>query len=105
MPKIDVFPEEDAAAWSPYTDDGFKLESTQPARTRAVALQISQLCEISGDLLIQFYHPIQLEKPIGKAAELKRLGEIHRRLEAWNKNLPAEMEAREGALPSIMLMQ
>ncbi len=52
-----------------------------------------------------FYHPILLEKPLAKSTELKRLGDIHLRLETWKKELPKEMEAREGALPSVLLMQ
>ncbi len=105
VPKIDVFPAEDAALWAPYTDEGFLQNRSQPSRTRAVALQITSLCEISGDLLVNFYHPTNIDKPAGKSVELKRLGEIHRRLELWKKDLPKEMEAREGALPSVLLMQ
>ncbi len=105
VPKIDVFPDEDAASWYPYTDAGSIQARSQPSRTRAVALQISKLCEISSDLLIYFYHPTHLDRPIGKSAELKRLGDIHRRLEVWKKDLPKEMEAREGALPSVLMMQ
>ncbi|KAI9883388.1 MAG: hypothetical protein M1823_004856 [Watsoniomyces obsoletus] len=105
VPKIDVFPDEDAALWYPYTDAGAIQARSQPSRTRAVALQISKLCEISNDLLIYFYHPTHLDRPIGKSAELKRLGDIHRRLEVWKKDLPKEMEAREGALPSVLMMQ
>lgn len=78
---------------------------SQPSRTRAVALQISYLCEISGDLLSYFYHPTQMDKPVGKQAELKKLSELHTRLEAWRKNLPKEMEAKEGQLPSVLVMQ
>jgi hypothetical protein len=70
-----------------------------------VAYQISKLCKISSDLLGMFYHPILLEKPQGKSVELKRLSDIHLRLETWKKELPKEMEAREGALPSVLLMQ
>ncbi|KAI9842651.1 MAG: hypothetical protein M1837_007018 [Sclerophora amabilis] len=104
VPKIDVFPAEDAALWSPYTDSGTSEVHSQPSRTRAVALQISLLCEISSDLLTFFYHPSHAEKYAGKTAELKRLSELHTRLEAWKKNLPKEMEARDGALPSVLLM-
>ena len=79
--------------------------NSQPSRTRAVALQISVLCEISGDLLLYFYHPTQLEKPISKQAELKKLSELHTRLEAWRKHLPKELEPREGQLPAVLVMQ
>ena len=68
-------------------------------------MQISLLCEISGDLLQYFYHPTLLEKPPGKQTELKKLSELHTRLEAWRKNLPKEMEPKEGQLPAILLMQ
>ena len=106
VPKIDVFPLEDAAPWAPYTDEGFANVGSQPAaRTRAIALQITSLCEISGDLLTYFYHPTQMDRPVGKSVEMKRLGEIHRRLEVWKYDLPREMEAREGALPNVLLMQ
>lgn len=105
VPKIDVFPDEDAATWYPYTDAGSIETHSQPSRTRAVALQISHLCEISSDLLISFYHPTHLEKSAGKSAELKKLSELHQRLETWRKELPKEMEPREGALPNVLLMQ
>ena len=91
--------------WSPYLDSGMGQANSQPSRTRAVALQISVLCEISGDLLLYFYHPTQLEKPISKQAELKKLSELHTRLEAWRKNLPKELEPREGQLPAVLVMQ
>ncbi len=104
-PKYDVFPVEDADIWSPYTDSGLSQAHSQPSRTRAVALQISLLCEISSDLLIYFYHPTHIDKPVGKQAELKRLTEVHTRLEAWRKNLPKEMDAKEGQLPSVLVMQ
>ncbi|KAI9821639.1 MAG: Nitrogen assimilation transcription factor nit-4 [Pycnora praestabilis] len=103
-PKFEVFPVEDADIWSPYTDMGMGQANSQPSRTRAVALQISNLCEISSDLLIYFYHPTHMEKPVGKQTELKKLGELHTRLEAWRKNLPKEMEPKEGQLSSILVM-
>lgn len=105
IPKIQVFPHEDAETWVPYTDIGKLDAHAQPARTRAVALHISNLCEISSDLLTFFYHPIKSEKPVGKQAELKKLTDVHTRLEAWRKNLPNEMEPKEGQLPQVLLMQ
>ncbi|KAL2011566.1 hypothetical protein VTN00DRAFT_4284 [Thermoascus crustaceus] len=104
VPKFDVFPTEDAETWSPYTDSGVVQEHTQPARTRAVALQISKLCEISSDLLASFYHPAPMEKPPSKQMELKKLSEIHTRLEAWRKGVPKEMDPKEGQLPQVLLM-
>jgi hypothetical protein len=70
-----------------------------------VALQISLLCEISNDLLLVFYHPQSLDKPLSKQAELKKLSDLHTRLEAWRKKLPKEMEPKEGQLPNVILMQ
>lgn len=105
VPKYDVFPVEDSDIWSPYTDNGVGQMHSQPSRTRTVALQISSLCEISSDLLIFFYHPQQLEKSQGKSAELKKLSELHTRLEAWRKELPKELEPKEGQLPNVLLMQ
>ncbi|KAK4982258.1 hypothetical protein LTR66_009374 [Elasticomyces elasticus] len=105
VPKFDVFPAEDADTWRPYTDSGFTQAHAQPARTRAVALQISGLCEISADLMTFFYNPIDMDKAKGKQAELKKLSEIHTRLEAWRKNLPKELELREGHLSSVLTMQ
>lgn len=105
VPKFDVFPIEEADIWSPYLDSGVGQAHSQPSRTRAVALQISALCEISCTLLLYFYDPAVLEKPLGRQAELKRLGEIHTRLEDWRKNLPKEMEPREGQLPNVLIMQ
>jgi hypothetical protein len=104
-PKYDVFPDEEADIWSPYTDNGIGQMHSQPARTRAVALQISKLCEISSDLLNFFYHPTHLEKPVGKSQELKVLSSLQTRLEAWRKELPKELDARDGQMPNVLLMQ
>jgi hypothetical protein len=103
--KYDVFPDEDADIWSPYTDSGIGQLHSQPSRTRAVALQLSGLCEISSDLLIFFYHPQHLEKSVGRAQELKKLSELQTRLEAWRRDLPKEFEPKEGQLPNVLLMQ
>jgi hypothetical protein len=105
VPKFDVLPKEETELWSPYTDSGVSHEHTQVSRTRAVALQISKLCEISGDLLVLFYHPAELEKFQPKQSELKKLSDVHTRLEAWKKELPKELEAKEGQLPQVLVMQ
>jgi hypothetical protein len=105
VPKYDVFPEEDAEPWCPYTDSGFDENSKQPARTRTIGLQLSTLCEISSDLLLFFYHPSHIGRSSGKAVELKKLSELHRRLEEWHKQLPAELEPKDGQLPNVILMQ
>ncbi|KAI0101661.1 fungal-specific transcription factor domain-containing protein [Nemania sp. FL0031] len=104
VPKYDVFPEEDAEGWCPYTDTGFDESSKQPARTRTVGLQLSTLCEISSDLLLFFYHPAHIGRSSGKSVELKKLSELHRRLEEWHKQLPAELEPKDGQLPNVILM-
>ncbi|KAI9675948.1 MAG: hypothetical protein M1829_003186 [Trizodia sp. TS-e1964] len=104
VPKFEVFPDEDAETWSPYTDQGPQRLHSQPSRTRAVALQISALCEISSHILGAFYHPSQATEHTCKVAELKKLGELHQKLEGWRKNLPNEMAAKEGALSSVLLM-
>lgn len=103
--KLDVFPDEDAQPWSPYTDNGFDQSSKQPSRTRAIALQLSSLSEISSDILTFFYHPSTIGKSSGKAVELKKLSELHRRLEEWRRDLPKEFEPKEGQLPNVLLMQ
>ncbi|KAI1945139.1 hypothetical protein LOZ39_004806 [Ophidiomyces ophidiicola] len=103
-PKAEVFPEEDSENWSPYTDSGVSREHVQPARTRAVALQISKLCEISSDLMSSFYNPIPVNRHMGKQEELRRLSQLHTRLEAWKKCLPKEMEPKDGQLPQVLLM-
>jgi len=90
--------------WSPYTDAGIAHANAQPARTRAVALEISKLAEISSDLLVSFYQPNLLDKPSTKQVELKKLTDIHTRLEAWKNDLPQELEAKEGQLPPVLLM-
>ncbi|EED23248.1 C6 transcription factor (NirA), putative [Talaromyces stipitatus ATCC 10500] len=104
VPKFEVYPAEEAAPWVPYTDNGIGRERPQPARTRAVALQISKLCEISNDLLAFFYHPMPTEKQPSRQAELSKLSDLHTRLEAWKKGLPAEMEPKDGQLPPVLLM-
>lgn len=96
---------EDAETWAPYTDSGFSQMHSQPSRVRAVALQISALCDISSDLMKNFYHPSQMDRPIGKQVELMRLSDIHTRLESWRRQLPKEMEPREGGLSSVLVMQ
>ncbi|KAK3112225.1 Nitrogen assimilation transcription factor nit-4 [Teratosphaeriaceae sp. CCFEE 6253] len=103
VPKIDVFPDEDAAQWSPYSDSGFTQAHSQPARTRTVALQITKLCEISNDLMERFYNPSNSASK-GKASELKKLSDIHTRLEAWRRELPKELEPKEGGLASVLVM-
>ncbi|KAJ9138915.1 Fungal specific transcription factor [Pleurostoma richardsiae] len=102
--KYDVFPDEDGEFWSPYTDAGFDQSMKQPARTRAIGLQLSKLCEISSDLLLFFYHPNHIGRSSGKSVELKKLSELHRRLEEWHKELPKELEPKEGQLPNVILM-
>ncbi|KAH6635351.1 fungal-specific transcription factor domain-containing protein [Chaetomium sp. MPI-SDFR-AT-0129] len=104
VPKYDVFPDEDAEMWSPYTDSGFDRSFKQPSRTRAAALHLSTLCEISSDLLLFFYHPNHIGRSGGKNVEVKKLSELHRRLEEWKKELPSEFEARDGQLPHVILM-
>ncbi|KAF4535786.1 uncharacterized protein LTHEOB_12591 [Lasiodiplodia theobromae] len=104
VPKFEVFPNEDAETWCAYSDSGFSQANAQPARTRAVARQISLLCEISNDLMNSFYNPIDMDKSKGKQLELKKLSELHQRLEAWRRDLPKEFEPREGGLPSMLVM-
>ncbi|KAK6827961.1 hypothetical protein PG989_005158 [Apiospora arundinis] len=104
VPKYDVFPDEDAEDWSPYTDAGSDETSRQPSRTRAIGLQLSKLCEISSDLLLFFYHPSHMGRSMGKSVELKKLSELHRRLEDWRRELPKELEPKEGQLPNAILM-
>ncbi|KAJ5764424.1 transcriptional regulator family: Fungal Specific TF [Penicillium manginii] len=105
IPKFEVFPSEETELWAPYTDAGAGQDHSQPSRTRAVALQISILCQISGDLLAFFYHPSELEKLQPKQSELKKLSDVHTRLEAWKKQLPREFEPKEGQLPQVLVMQ
>ncbi|KAJ5492266.1 hypothetical protein N7453_010363 [Penicillium expansum] len=104
VPKFDVLPQEEMELWSPYTDSGVGHEHTQPSRTRAVALQISKLCEISSDVLVFFYHPTELEHSQPKQSELKKLSDVHTRLEAWKTKLPRELMAKEGQLPQVLVM-
>ncbi|KAJ5101775.1 Transcription factor [Penicillium alfredii] len=104
VPKFDVLPREETELWSPYTDSGVGHDYTQPSRTRAVARQILKLCEISSDLLVFFYHPAELEKAQAKQSELKKLSDVHTRLEAWKKELPKEFEPKEGKLPQVLVM-
>jgi hypothetical protein len=103
--KFEVFPVEDAETWSAVTDSGISQAHSQPSRTRAIALQISKLCEISSDLMNFFYNPIDMDKAKGKQAELKKLSEIHMRLETWRRELPKELEPKEGGLPHMLVMQ
>lgn len=103
--KFDVCSEEDSSMWSPLTDKGFDESFEQPAKTRSSALQLASLCEISSDLLVFFYHPNHIGRSRGKSTELKKLSEIHQRLEQWRKELPKEFEPADGQLPNVILMQ
>ncbi|PYH96308.1 nitrogen assimilation transcription factor nirA, partial [Aspergillus ellipticus CBS 707.79] len=89
IPMVDILPNEEAALWSPYMDTGVGL---------------FRLCEINGDLLVFFYDPTPKDKPTSKQAELKKLSEIHTRLESWKKELPKELRPQEGQLPQALLM-
>lgn len=112
VPKYDVFPKEDSDDWLPFTDAGVGLAHAQPSRIRAVSLQITNLCEISNDILLVFYNPNS--SPVsghrltlpgrGGSAEFKKLSDLFTRLEGWRKSLPVELEAKEGALPSALQM-
>jgi len=117
VPKPDVLPNEDSDNWVPYTDDGMNIANAQPSRIRAIFLQISYLCEISNDILFVFYNPTPTADPqpvkpptvknLTKSnidAEFKKLGELFNRLEGWRKALPPELDAKEGSLPSALLM-
>lgn len=105
MQKFEVFPTEEAEIWAAYTDSGFNQSHAQPARTRAVARQIAALCEISGDLMANFYNPLDMDKSKTKQSELKKLSDIHQRLEGWKRDLPKELEPKEGGLPAMLVMQ
>ncbi|PYH44556.1 putative C6 transcription factor (NirA) [Aspergillus saccharolyticus JOP 1030-1] len=102
MPEI--LPNEEAAPWTSFTDAGASGDQSQPSRTRAIAVQIAKLCEINGDLLVFFYDPKPKDKPSSKQSELKKLSEIHTRLETWKKNLPKELGPQDGQLPQALLM-
>jgi hypothetical protein len=52
-----------------------------------------------------FYNPIDMDKVKGRQAELKKLSEIHMRLETWRRELPKELEPKEGGLPHMLVMQ
>ncbi|KAI9665546.1 MAG: hypothetical protein M1831_001689 [Alyxoria varia] len=104
VPKYDVFPEEEAENWSPYTDSGVVDAHTQPCRLRTVALQISALCDISSDIMKSFYHPQTNEGLQSNQAAVKRLRDLHGRLENWKRELPKELEAKEGCLSSVLHM-
>lgn len=119
VPKYIVIPAEDSAQWYPYTDVGKSVISAQPARTRAAALQTLELCEISSDILIQFYNPTPPRKFSGVAnlgsrnnsipgamgnSDIRNLGVLWHRLEDWRKKLPRELEPQQGCLPQVLLM-
>jgi len=116
--KYIIIPSEDATVWSPYTDVGKSMISAQPARTRAVALQIIELCEISSDVLLQFYNPNPKKPASGISSggrttnttgglgmsDIRNLGVLWNRLEDWRKKLPRELEPQQGCLPPVLLM-
>ncbi|KAH0600551.1 hypothetical protein MHUMG1_01549 [Metarhizium humberi] len=102
--KFDVDNDEDLSMWSPLSDKGLDKSFEQPSRTRSAALQLTSLCEISSDLMVFFYHPNHIRRSRGKSAELKKLSEIHQRLEHWRKVLPKEFEPADGQLPNVILM-
>ncbi|KAG8406964.1 Nitrogen assimilation transcription factor nit-4 [Metarhizium acridum] len=103
--KFDIDNDEDLSMWSPLSDKGLDKSFEQPSRTRSAALQLTGLCEISSDLMVFYYHPNHIRRSRGKSAELKKLSEIHQRLEHWRKVLPKEFEPADGQLPNVILMQ
>jgi hypothetical protein len=52
-----------------------------------------------------FYNSIDMNEANGRQAEPKKLSEIHMRLEIWRRELPKELEAKEGGLPHIFVIQ
>lgn len=105
VPKFDILPREETELWSTYTDVGVDSEHTQPSRIRVIALQISKLCEINGDIIVFFHHPADMERPLPRQSKLKKLSDVHSRLEVWKQNLPKELESKEGQLPQVLVMQ
>jgi hypothetical protein len=55
--------------------------------------------------MTNFYNPTEIDKSKGKQSELKKLSDIHQRLESWRRSLPQELEPKEGGLPSMLVMQ
>ncbi|KHN97909.1 pathway-specific nitrogen regulator [Metarhizium album ARSEF 1941] len=102
--KFNIDNEEDSSTWSPLSDKGLDKSFELPSRTRSAALQLISICEISSDLMVFFYHPSHIGRSRGKSTELKKLSEIHQRLEHWHKTLPKEFEPAEGQLPNVILM-
>ncbi|KAI5293788.1 hypothetical protein KEM55_006906 [Ascosphaera atra] len=106
VPIFDIDPEEENAPWVPYTDSGMALEGLeQPARSRTISRQIIHLCEISNDLLSNFYRPSAYERNMGKHEEFRNLHRIHAKLEAWKRDLPEELQVKNTLLPQALLMQ
>ncbi|CAH0021890.1 unnamed protein product [Clonostachys rhizophaga] len=103
VPTLDVFPDEEVELWCPFPDSGPEPSLAQPSRTRAAAVHLFKLCEISNDLLVFFYHPNHIGRSSGKGVELKKLSELHRRLEQWRKDLPQEFQPKERQLPNVIL--
>ena len=81
------------------------LPQISPRSSTCATFTDPSMCEISSDLLLYFYHPTHLDKPLSKQAELKKLSELHTRLEAWRKDLPKELEPKEGQLPAVLVLQ
>jgi hypothetical protein len=55
--------------------------------------------------MASFYNPIDMDKAKTKQSELKKLSDIHQRLEQWKRDLPKELEPKEGGLPNMLVMQ
>ncbi|KAI5288685.1 hypothetical protein KEM54_005001, partial [Ascosphaera aggregata] len=102
---FDVYPEEEASPWVPYTDSGVILEELkQPSRVRTISQQMIRLSEISDDLLSTFYHPAAYGKSMGRHEQARHLNRIYKKLENWKTELPKELQSGHASLPAALLM-
>lgn len=85
--------------WEPYVDTNFMLSPTveQPARPMLFIDQLSQLSELSSDMVNTFYAPQERLTSRGLAATYAQYQE-------WYQKLPAAFCLQNGPLPHVLVL-
>lgn len=96
--KPNVFAPIESEPWQPYSNRAVSDEHPQPCRVQAVASRFCEVSEILGDVLSMFFAPKE-------RVTLARLNLQYSRLKTWRGKLPADMEAKSKALPSVLGLQ
>lgn len=96
--KPNIFPPFESGPWPPCGSHTASNEPPQPCRVQAIASRFSEVSEILGDILSMFFAP---REPV----TLIKLNDLYSRLKKWRAQLPADMDAKSKALPSVLGLQ